>query len=393
MPMGQMMECAGSRDKIITVDDGKTRYIVHESDTDVRFPHHDDFSLVTVFDVPDSVKKTIHRDWIRDQVNTYMKHDDVFHESFLAGVIFRSAAGEELVVSDESRAYLAEHGNRFIVFVNADHDKDTPSPGPYVVLGERLRNVDGGAFSILQLKDCQNCELSIALPSKLRATLNPTGPLAGWRIAIKDNIHLKGIRTSVGNYVFSQIFPPQPKTAACIQRLVNQGAVIVGKTKMNSFGNWEEPLEYIDYQAPWNPRADGYQSTGGSSSGSAAAVAAYEWVDVAIGTDTSSWFKDTILKDGFSNALVVMLLESMCERYRDEVPTVFWYPRFKRPPQSGINALALAPVLEAPALAVPIGEISYNSLVSGNEEKLPFAVTVMSPPGIVPLTFRSLLAD
>lgn len=57
---------------------------------------------------------------------------------------------------------------------------------------------------------------------------------------------------------------------------------------MNSFGNWEEPTEYIDYQAPWNPRADKYQSPGGSSSGSAAAIASYDWLDIAIGTD-SEW--------------------------------------------------------------------------------------------------------
>ncbi|KAJ4402242.1 hypothetical protein N0V85_005352 [Neurospora sp. IMI 360204] len=54
---------------------------------------------------------------------------------------------------------------------------------------------------------------------------------------------------------------------------------------MNSFANWEEPIEYVDYQAPWNPRGDQYQSMGGSSSGSAAAVAAYDWLDIAIGTD------------------------------------------------------------------------------------------------------------
>lgn len=45
-------------------------------------------------------------------------------------------------------------------------------------------------------------------------------------------------------------------------------------------------MEYVDYQAPWNPRGDQYQSTGGSSSGSAAAVAAYDLLDIAIGTDS-----------------------------------------------------------------------------------------------------------
>jgi Asp-tRNA(Asn)/Glu-tRNA(Gln) amidotransferase A subunit family amidase len=62
--------------------------------------------------------------------------------------------------------------------------------------------------------------------------------------------------------------------------------MILSKTKLNSFGVWEEPTEYIDYQAPWNPRADGYQSPGGSSSGSAVAIAAYDWIDIAIGSDS-----------------------------------------------------------------------------------------------------------
>jgi Asp-tRNA(Asn)/Glu-tRNA(Gln) amidotransferase A subunit family amidase len=106
------------------------------------------------------------------------------------------------------------------------------------------------------------------------------------RVIIKDNIHLKGIKTSVGNRAFFDTYPVRQESAECIQKLLDGGVAVVGKSKMNSFGNWEEPTEYIDYQAPWNPRADGYQSPGGSSSGSAAAVAAYEWIDIAIGTDS-----------------------------------------------------------------------------------------------------------
>lgn len=49
----------------------------------------------------------------------------------------------------------------------------------------------------------------------------------------------------------------------------------------------EEPADAVDFQTAFNPRGDGYQSPAGSSSGSAAAVAAYDWVDCALGTDTS----------------------------------------------------------------------------------------------------------
>jgi len=129
---------------------------------------------------------------------------------------------------------------------------------------------------------------SFALRSRIKTQASSNSRLAGLRVVIKDNIHLKGIKTSVGNRAFYDTYPPRQESAECIQKLLDQGVVVAGKTKMNSFGNWEEPLEYIDYQAPWNPRADRYQSPGGSSSGSAAAIAAYDWLDIAIGTDSGS---------------------------------------------------------------------------------------------------------
>lgn len=55
---------------------------------------------------------------------------------------------------------------------------------------------------------------------------------------------------------------------------------------MASFAATEEPLECIDFQAPWNPRADGYQSPAGSSSGSGVAIASYPWLDIAISSDS-----------------------------------------------------------------------------------------------------------
>jgi len=70
--------------------------------------------------------------------------------------------------------------------------------------------------------------------------------------------------------------------------LLEQGVAVVAKTKLSSFGNWEEAIEYTDYHAPWNLRADGYQSTGGSSSGSASAIVTYDCLDISIGTDSKS---------------------------------------------------------------------------------------------------------
>ena len=91
----------------------------------------------------------------------------------------------------------------------------------------------------------------------------------------------------MGNKGYLELYPPATATATSIVSIVEGGASIVGKTKLSSFLSREEATESIDFQTPWNPRADGYQTPGGSSSGSAAAVAAYDWIDIGIGTDTN----------------------------------------------------------------------------------------------------------
>ena len=83
------------------------------------------------------------------------------------------------------------------------------------------------------------------------------------------------------------MYPPAGKTAACIEHLIDAGAVIVGKTKLSSMVSTEEPTQGIDFQTAWNPRADGYQSPAGSSSGSGAAMGSYSWLDISIGSDST----------------------------------------------------------------------------------------------------------
>ena len=117
-------------------------------------------------------------------------------------------------------------------------------------------------------------------------------PLAGLRTVVKDSIQLKGMKTSVGNQAFYDTYPPRQKSRDASKKLVSQGAVIVGKTKMTPFVSWEESLEYTDYQAPWNPHPDRFQSPGGSLLRGAAAIATFYWLDSAIGTDNGSYTQD-----------------------------------------------------------------------------------------------------
>lgn len=72
----------------------------------------------------------------------------------------------------------------------------------------------------------------------------------------------------------------------------------MGLTKLSSMIAREEPTDAVDFQTAFNPRGDGYQSPAGSSSGSAVAVASYDWLDCAIGTDTSGSGRRPALVNG-----------------------------------------------------------------------------------------------
>ena len=114
-------------------------------------------------------------------------------------------------------------------------------------------------------------------------------PLAGFRITIKDNFALEGIKSTMLNRAYTELYMPKNESATVVQKLVGLGAVIVGKTKMCAFASAEEPTDqWIDYHCPWNPRGDTYQSPSGSTNGSAASLAGYDWLDFSVGTDSKS---------------------------------------------------------------------------------------------------------
>lgn len=112
-------------------------------------------------------------------------------------------------------------------------------------------------------------------------------PLAGMRITVKDNFRLTGIKTTQSNRAFVSTYGPESETAAYVEKLISMGAVIVGKTKLWAFASPEEATDqWIDFHAPFNPSADGYQSPSGSTTGGATSLAGYDWVDFSVGTDS-----------------------------------------------------------------------------------------------------------
>ena len=146
-------------------------------------------------------------------------------------------------------------------------------------------------FRTLRLLGDEYRTLSVAVPSRTCREKSKKLPLAGIRIVVKEMFDIEGLKTSVGNRNFFETYPPCTETASAVQRLIDVGAEVLGKSKLSSFAAREEPTESVDFQAPLNPRGDGYQSPAGSSSGSAAAVSSYDWLDFAIGSDSESPIK------------------------------------------------------------------------------------------------------
>ena len=107
------------------------------------------------------------------------------------------------------------------------------------------------------------------------------GPLAGRSLAVKDLFDTAGVRTTYGSKIYGEHVPD--RNAVAVQRLLDAGAVLVGKTHLPEFA-WSVLGQNDFYGTCHNPAHPG-KTTGGSSSGSAAALAA-GLCDFALGSDT-----------------------------------------------------------------------------------------------------------
>ena len=110
-----------------------------------------------------------------------------------------------------------------------------------------------------------------------------SGPLAGLTAAVKDMYDVAGYRTGGGSPEWLEAHPPATSNAGAVQKILDAGATIIGKTVCDEFF-YSVSGANAHYGTPVNPRALG-RLPGGSSSGSASAAAAGA-CDFALGSDT-----------------------------------------------------------------------------------------------------------
>ncbi|WP_216906289.1 amidase [Nocardia noduli] len=165
-------------------------------------------------------------------------------------------------------------------------------------IGEQRELLDSGAVSVTELVEAtleridraselgafirvlrEQARAEAAARDRQRVDGTELGPLHGIPVAVKDEIDVAGVVTTFGTRANRT---PAAADAEMVRRLRAAGAVIIGKTAMPEFGQWPftESSTYGITRNPWDPT----RSTGGSSGGSAAAVAA-GLVPVALGGD------------------------------------------------------------------------------------------------------------
>ncbi|KAF7559470.1 hypothetical protein G7046_g4681 [Stylonectria norvegica] len=237
-------------------------------------------------------------------------YDDVFVPDF-GGVLIEKPGGNG---SDTSA--LGVNGSTPDVYrmvvetaTAADGFADLPS-GPYFLYGPnlyqawRLYEDYYGAFTFGVIPDDVNkpdgfqvltslssdgLHKAIPVPSRLyHPPPSARQPLSGLRTSIDDAMTLNGTYSSLSSQAWWLVHSlPADSSAAYARQLLDMGAVIIGKTKTAPL---EVGAEWVDEQAPWSPRGDGYQVLSGSSVGAEAGIMGYGWLHQAVGVDANGGF-------------------------------------------------------------------------------------------------------
>ncbi|CAN8105645.1 unnamed protein product [Discula destructiva] len=138
------------------------------------------------------------------------------------------------------------------------------------------------SFKAIASQSSEDTSKTIPVPSRHYHHPTPERPLSGTRLAITDTFDIEGVKTTWSSRAWAELYPAASAVGPYVKQLLEQGAVIVGKTRTTQFS---AGTEWVDFHSPTNPRGDRYQDASGSSTGAAASLAGYPWLDYAVGGD------------------------------------------------------------------------------------------------------------
>lgn len=147
---------------------------------------------------------------------------------------------------------------------------------------DRIAAADAHVHAFLEVTEQQALDQAARLDKALAAgTFDDMGPLAGVPVAFKDNMNLEGTHTTCSSHMLEQYVSPY--TATCVAKTLQAGGIPLGKLNMDefAFGSSTETSAFGCTYNPW----DLERVPGGSSGGSAAAVAA-GMATITLGSDT-----------------------------------------------------------------------------------------------------------
>ncbi|KAG0650464.1 Scytalone deHydratase Arp1 [Hyphodiscus hymeniophilus] len=219
----------------------------------------------------------------RTLVGNYTASDDVFNTGFLQAIYLNHVGSGPATVKYPLGAALTEYGTKLFMPARAYTSsvesqgysftgwRTEVAPGPYfmsALTGElfqayRLYSDIQGAFtdglipslngdySILSAAVPGAQSLTIGVPSRLYYTKTAAQPLAGVRVGVKDIFDIAGVKSSLGNRAYYELYPARTVTASSVQRLIDAGAVIIGKMKTSQFANGETATDDWPWIRHW----------------------------------------------------------------------------------------------------------------------------------------------
>ncbi|KAI1337349.1 amidase family protein [Xylariaceae sp. FL0016] len=265
--------------------------------------------------------------YLQDAIASYLEGDDVYSEDFLEGIFLAGNGSSSATLDSSAVEYLNSFAPKHLFLDASFTESDCCSglsvtyvgtaagtnltAGPYAasisedsisfamvyrlyrdshrdfLYGTYDSNDGEGTYYPVEISNSRFWDPMIPVPSRIYSW-DDTRPFAGFRVAIKDLFDMKGLITSGGSQAWAEIVEPATANAPSIQRIVDLGGVLIGKYKLAQFASGADPWNWQDEHYPFNPRGDGWLTCSASSSGGGCSIAAYDWIDFAIGSDTGS---------------------------------------------------------------------------------------------------------